>query len=377
MHEVTLLATVTDGLLAGLKLSVGVLASSQALIADGIHSLSDLVTDLGVLVTARLAGQAPDQQHPYGHGRFETLGTLALGAVLLLVAGGLAQDSIARLLHADVVVPGVAALLVALLSILAKEWLYRRTRKVAQATDSQLLQANAWHSRSDALSSVAVLIGVGGAMAGWPWLDLLAALVVTAMIAWIGWKLLAQSAWELVDSGLPAAELAAIRSTVCGISGVQDVGRVRSRSMGPDILLDLDILVAPELSVSEGHQLAWQVQQALKRSFPRLRTVQVHVDADRSPPSRSWPPPEQVRAALRQHWQPLLPQSWPRMVLHYRPEGIRVELFLPALEDGNLLSASEQRALQQHLAAAASVEPWFEQVRIWWSPLSEASNRVG
>ncbi len=360
-RNVTLIGAGVDGALGIGKVTVGVIASSQALLADGIHSLSDLFTDAGVLFIARLSNAAPDQHHPYGHERFETLGTLALGAVLLIVAGGLAYDSLLRLLEGRVSVPGSAALLVAVLSIAAKEVLYRITRRVALEHRSALLLANAWHSRSDALSSIAVLIGVGGAMAGWPWLDLAAALVVAAMIAWIGWKLLARSAQELVDTGLAADELAAMRLTAGSVSGVVDVHRLKSRRMGSAILLDMDIVVDPELTVSEGHQVAGQVQQALRTSFPDVRAVQVHVDANTTPFASHLPTPAAAREALLLRWRPLLGDTKLRLALHYRPNAISAELFLESRA-----IPGDMNVLRERLRVAADDLAWLDRVLLWW-----------
>ncbi len=362
-RRITLIGAAVDGSLGIGKLTVGYLANSQALIADGIHSLSDLATDIGVLIAAHMAAAAPDRGHPYGHARFETLATLGLGAVLLLVAGGLAQDSLTRLVSEHSSVPGIAALVMAAVSILAKEWIYRRTARVAQSIGSNLLLANAWHSRSDALSSVAVLVGVGGAMAGWPWMDLIAALVVAGMIAWIGWGLLAQAARELVDSGLPAEEVAAMRLVACSIPGVLDVQQLKSRRMGNEILLDLDILVQPDRTVSEGHQLAWQVQQDLRKHFPGVRAVQVHVDSAFEATSRSYPAPHVAEATLLTCWQDLLPNPSPRLALHYGSNGIRVDLYLRSKEP-----PPDMLGLQRRLVEAARHEAWLDSVRVWWSP---------
>ncbi len=356
-QTVTLAGAALDGVLGLAKITVGVLASSQALIADGIHSLSDLVTDAGVLVVTRFAAAAPDTGHPYGHGRFETLGTLALGAVLLLVAGGLAQDSLLRLMQGRVAVPGAIALLVALAAILAKEWMYRFTRRVAERTDSGLLMANAWHSRSDALSSIAVLIGVGGALAGWLWLDLVAALVVAGMVAWIGWRLIAESARELVDTGLPPDALAEMRLTARGTPGVIDVHELRSRTMGNAVLLDIDIRVAGDISVSEGHQIAERVAATIRASYPVVSEIQVHVDADPAPPEL--PLRAQAEADLMERWRRLLPASVERLVLHYRPNGVDVEIYL---------SGEPAPALEKALHSAARELSWFSSVAVWWHP---------
>lgn len=413
-QRVTLIGAALDAALGLAKIVVGLLASSQALIADGVHSLSDLVTDAGVIIVTRLSRAEPDREHPYGHARFETLGTLAMGAILMVVAGGLAQDSLLRLAAGEFSVPGALALVVAGISVASKEWIFRYTRRAAERIGSPLLLANAWHSRSDAFSSIAVLIGIGGAMAGWPWLDLLAAVAVAGIIGWVGWKMIAGAAIELVDTGLSDRQLAELRLATLEVSGVVGVHALRSRRMGDQVLLDLDIEVASTISVSEGHQIAWNVEQRLLAGFDSVNDVTVHVDADRHAADLALPLRGTVESTLLRCWRPLLapmvedatagraPPTTDaaagittgitahvtagigeratvetrrafrvrHMTLHYRERGIEVDLLLgrdaPA-EDGATDIAADHtaHALQSELAAAASDLPWFAGVRVW------------
>jgi cation diffusion facilitator family transporter len=366
-QRVTLVGAVLDAVLGVLKIGVGGIAGSQALIADGIHSLSDLVTDAGVLLVTRMSRAAPDQEHPYGHARFETLGTLALGAVLMVVAGGLAQDSLLRLFAGKFGVPGAAALAVAALSIVGKEWIFRYTRRAARRIRSGLLLANAWHSRSDAMSSLAVLVGVAGAMAGWAWLDLIAAVAVAVMIGHVGWTLIAGAARELVDTGLSSRQLSEVRLAAMDIPGVLGIHGLRSRRMGSAVLLDLDIEVPASISVSEGHQIAWKVAASLQDRFTEVDDVKVHVDPDARAPHARLPMRGRAESELLQRWRPLLDAPVERLLLHYEERGIRVEMFL-----GPGPAAVDAEALEVRLSGAAQDLDWLADLRIW-TPARSAS----
>jgi cation diffusion facilitator family transporter len=359
-RDVTLAGAVLDGALGLAKITVGFLAGSQALVADGVHSLSDLATDAGVLVVTVLARREPDAGHPYGHDRFETLGSLVLGAVLLVVAGGLAYDSLLRLLSARFPTPGPAALVVALLSIAGKEWIFRWTRRVAERIGSRLLLANAWHSRSDALSSVAVLLGVSGAMAGFPWLDLVAAIAVAGLVGWVGWRLIAGAAQELVDTGLSPSALADVRLATLDVQGVLGVHQVRSRRMGAAVLLDLDIVVRPEVSVSEGHQIAWTVSRRLRDRFPEVRDVKVHVDPEESGTRGDLPLRAEAERVLLAHWPPELVRRIRRLTLHYGREGLDVDLYFTG--EGDAVHPPPREAA---LRTAAGNPPWLRELRVW------------
>ncbi|KOR28697.1 cation transporter, partial [Achromatium sp. WMS3] len=224
IQQVSIISVVTNLLLTFLKILIGFLEHSQALLADGIHSLSDLLSDGIILYVAHHAHQKADLQHPYGHGRFETVATLALATLLILVAIGLAWDAIEHLFNPVTLLhPGVLALIVALLSIATKEGLYHYTRSSALRIRSDMMLANAWHHRSDAASSIVVLIGIVGTMAGVPYLDAIAAVIVAVMIVKIGFDLAKPAMQELVDTGLDVQRVQTIRNTILAVSGVQDV----------------------------------------------------------------------------------------------------------------------------------------------------------
>ena len=270
-QRLLILSGFVDAALGFLKVGVGVVANSHALIADGIHSFSDLATDIMVWVFNKIGAAEADEDHPYGHAKFETFGTLVLGILLILVSAGLIFDSMQRLLDvAEVTIPAWPALIAALISIAGKEWLYQITLALGNKTNSRLLVANAWHHRSDALSSVIVLIGVGGAIAGFLWLEMLAAMGVALMIAQIGWKLSKQSVEELVDTSLAESYVDQIKEKIEGVEGVNGVHSIRTRRMGNDVLADVHLQVEPFISVSEGHHIGEWATRELTSTFSEL-----------------------------------------------------------------------------------------------------------
>lgn len=219
IRTVTLVGSVVDLSLGIAKILVGWLAHSQALIADGVHSLSDLATDLLVLYAAKHSHREADDDHPYGHGRIETLATVGLGVALIIVAIGIGYDAVRRMNAPELLLdPGLLALGVAVVSVISKEAIYHYTRVAAKRLRSNLLMANAWHSRSDAISSIVVVIGVAGAMMGHAYLDSVAAIAVAVMIAKIGFDLVRDSSRELIDTALEPEVTEAIRREVLKVS---------------------------------------------------------------------------------------------------------------------------------------------------------------
>lgn len=351
------------------KILVGFWANSQALIADGIHSLSDLFSDLLVLGATHLGRQQPDSDHPYGHDRYETLATLLLGAVLIAVAGALVWDSLSRLVRTeDLAVPGIAALIVALASIASKEWIYRYTLKIANKINSKLLQANAWHHRTDALSSIVVFVAVGGALLGFAWLDQIAAIIVGFMVARIGVKLIWDSLKELVDTALPEEETQNIRQLAKSVPGVRDVHHLRTRTMGNRSLLDIHLQVGPQVSVSEGHEIGVWVAHLLREEFDHISDITFHIDpeddaeTDNPDPDKMLPLRPDVLTLLEQRWtQQALYQKAQKTQLHYLEQKIEVDLFFTSQQ----LSLEHLEPLTQQLNDSAQDLPWLGQVRIW------------
>lgn len=340
MRRVTLTAAATNLFLSAAQIVGGMFTQSQALIADGVHTLSDLVSDGVVLLAARHANVAPDSEHPYGHARIETLATVAVG--LLLVGAGvtIGIDAGRRLLEPErLLSPEPLALVFAVLAIVLKEGLYRYTMRVARRIRSNLLKANAWHHRSDVVSSLVVLVGVGGTLAGLPYLDAVAAVVVAVLIAHMGGRLIRDSARELIDTGLGEERVARIRDTILAVEGVKGVHMLRTRRMAGTALADVHILVSPRISISEGHQVSERVRLAVTDAFEELIDVTVHIDPEddeQLPPALDLPGRTTVLAALHREWAQI-PESrhMENVVLHYLGGRIHVELYLPRAVAGD------------------------------------------
>lgn len=279
-RRVTWIGAGTNLALAAIKGIVGILAHSQALIADALHSLSDIVTDVLVLVAVRLGAREADTDHPYGHARFETAATVLLGLILVGAGLGIAVSAAMRLAEGGLPVPTWPALVAAVFSIAANEWLFRLQRRIGRRYGSASVVANAWHHRSDALSSVAALVGVAGAMMGWLVLDTVAAVAVALMVIWAGGRLGWDAVRELVDTALDPDEVERIGAEIRNTEGVQSVHNLRTRRMGPEAWVDVHIEVPDTISVSEGHQIAERVRQRVIDHRPEVSEVQVHVDPE-------------------------------------------------------------------------------------------------
>lgn len=279
-QKVTWIGVATNLVLALVKGVFGVLAHSQALVADALHSLSDLLTDALVLAAVRMGAQEPDADHPYGHGRFETLATVLLGLVLIGAGLGIAINAAMRLAAGEIPMPTWPALVAAAFSIGANEWLFRVQIHIGRKYRASSVIANAWHHRTDALSSLAALAGIAGSMMGWIVLDTVAAMAVALMVVWAGGKLGWDAVRELVDTALDEQEVDRIQRQILRIEGVQAVHNLKTRRMGPEALVDVHIQVPGTISVSEGHQIAERVRRHLIDSHPEVSEVLVHVDPE-------------------------------------------------------------------------------------------------
>lgn len=331
--RVTLVGALLDLVLGVLKIAIGLTSHSYALVTDGIHSLSDLVTDAFVLGITRISREKPDAEHPYGHGRFETIGTIFIGITLFSIAGVICYESILRLNSSEsLLIPDWLAMSVAGISIISKEWIYRYTKNAAEKINSSLLLANAWHSRTDALSSIAVFIGIAGAMLGYPWMDTLAAIFVAIMIASIAWRLVTNSLKELVDTALPEQELKAIKQHITESEGIVGAHSLRSRLHGGQVFLDIHVQVASTISVSEGHYLADCLSQSLMKNFPEITDVVVHIDPELDTDENKpllLPLRDEVLRTLLKCWEGVLnEEEISRMNLHYLDDKLQVEIFI-------------------------------------------------
>ncbi|WP_317203324.1 cation diffusion facilitator family transporter [Janthinobacterium sp.] len=265
------------------QIAVGVLAKSQGLIADGLHSLSDLVGDFVVLLASRHSKKDADQDHPYGHQRFETAASLALGALLLGVGAAMLWSAVLKLQTPELVPQvHIVALWVACAALVAKETLFRYMLAVAKRIKSSMLVANAWHARSDAASSLVVALGIIGNLAGYPILDPIAALIVGCMVAKMGWQFGWDALHDLMDRAADDEEVAAIRLTLVETPGVRDVHDVRTRKMGDMIVVDAHIEVDANISVEAGHDIAVVARQRVLQRH-RVLNLMTHVDPWRRP----------------------------------------------------------------------------------------------
>ena len=281
IRRLTLIGGVLDLFLGFVKVLVGYIGNSQALIADGIHSLSDLITDILVLVATKHSAQAADEGHPYGHDRIQTLVSLALAGSLGIIAIVIAWDAVIRIVSPESLLqPGFWPLAVAAISVVSKEGYFQYVVRHPSAATSRMLYANAWHSRSDALSSLAVIVGVGGVLAGFAWADAFAAIVVAGLLLVVAYRIGREGAEELIDSAASPILNTNMRKTILSIEGVRDSHELRTRRMADKVLADVHIRVDPLISVSEGHRIGDEVMDALKTRFPEVGDVVVHIDPE-------------------------------------------------------------------------------------------------
>lgn len=359
INHVTLWGVLVNILLASTKLVGGIVGQSQALIADGLHSASDLASDGMVLLAAKHANEDADEDHPYGHERFETIATVALGALLVIVGLGIGYDAVLRLVTDERILhPHPFTLWIAAFSILSNEALYHYTKYVGNNIRSKLLIANAWHHRSDAVSSIVVFVGIAGTQLDMPKLDAYAAIVVALMIIKIGVELGYHSMQELVDKGLDPEVVQKVRDQILAHEDVRQLHMLRSRRMGHKALVDVHIEVAPKLSVSEGHHISEAVEKSLMDNFEEINDVTVHIDPEddeQEACSMSLPLRSELIIALNKEWSQV-PEltSINDVTLHYLAGRISVEATMP-LENLDSLEAS--KALQTSFSEACMKVP--------------------
>ena len=279
----TWVSVAVNSVLTATQIAVGIASKSQGLVADGIHSLSDLVADFVVLFANHHSQKDADAAHPYGHQRFETAASLLLGALLLAVGLGMLWSAFLKLEQPETVQKvHVVALWVAGGALVAKELLFRYMLSVAKRVKSSMLVANAWHARSDAASSLVVGIGIAGNLAGYPILDPIAAAIVGFMVAKMGWSFGWDAMHDLMDRAIADQEVAAIRKTLEETSGIQAVHDIRTRKMGDMIVVDAHIEVDATLSVEAGHDIAVEARSRVMQRH-RVLNLMTHVDPWRRP----------------------------------------------------------------------------------------------
>ena len=289
LTKVTLLGGVGNLVLLSFKFVAGIVAGSSAMVADAVHSLSDFLTDLIVLVFVRIGAKPQDESHDYGHGKFETLATLfvALGlvgaAIGIIVSGSI---KIARWLQGETLEkPGLLALWAALLSIVVKEIIFRITMAKGKALDSPAVIANAWHHRSDALSSVGAAIGIGGAILlgqRWAVLDPLASIVVGGMLVKVAWDLLKVSTGELTDSSLSAETEREIEDIIRGFPQVSEPHNLRTRRIGNRIAIEAHVRLDGAMSLNEAHDIVSAIEDRIRERFGHGTIVTIHMEPVKS-----------------------------------------------------------------------------------------------
>ncbi len=362
-QRITWVSVAVNIVLTAMQLLVGFTAHSQSLIADAMHTLSDIVSDGFVLFANRKGAEAADADHPYGHGRFETAASLVLGLLLAGTGAGILVAAAGRLQDIGSAPPvGIAAMWAAIFTLAAKEGLFRYMLATAERLRSPMLVANAWHARADALSSLVVAAGIGGALIGFNFADAVAAIVVGAMIVRAGLKFGWEAIRELIDTGLAAEEVAAIRQTIASTPGVRGMHELRTRRMAHQVLVDAHVQVDPRISVSEGHRIAESARQRVLESHPEVLDVLVHIDAENDLlgnatidlPDRAF-----LLARLSLLLDTKLPE-FERTTLHYLGARVEADVFLPpGGADENSLAA-----LQQRLESALVDDPWFIAIRL-------------
>lgn len=285
IFRVTILGSIVNVLLLVAKFVAGIVGNSAAMIADAVHSLSDFLTDIVVLVFVKISSKPEDGDHDYGHGKYETLATTIIGLALLYVGIMIGKNAIVNIIDfirgEELQQPGIIALVAALVSIIAKEWVFRKTRKVSREVDSQALEANAWHHRSDALSSIGTAVGIGGAAflgKQWAVLDPVAALIVSAFIIVTGIKLAWQSVEELLEKSLSEEVEEKIKTITLVQEGISDVHHLRTRKMGNRIAIEMHVRMDGKTPLVEAHEAASAIEKNLREEFGQNTHIMIHLE---------------------------------------------------------------------------------------------------
>lgn len=366
VKRITLIGAMLNFLLSLLKLVFGTLAGSHALVADGVHSLSDLLTDALVLLTAKFACREADRAHPYGHERIETVGSVALAVILIIVSLGLIVEALTQIHGNEMKAPpGQMALIVAIFSVLTNEWLYHATLRVGRKVQSAMLQANAWHHRSDALSSVVVIVGLIGTTLGWLYFDAVAAIIVALMILKMAFSIGKRGIAELIDTALDDEGVALITQVINSVPGVRELHQLRTRRMGASVLIDVHVLVDPCLSVSEGHYIGDQVQAHLFSQVANVSDVIVHVDPEDdeiNPSCVDLPVRKVVRESLADALKALSADDLNHAMKHMRLHYLEGALTIECQWDMNILAQYPSEEILTLLAKVRAQLPYARSI---------------
>ena len=285
IYKVTIIGGAVNVILLLFKFVAGILGNSAAMIADAVHSLSDFVTDIIVILFVRISGKPKDKSHDYGHGKYETLATAIIGMALFVVGLGICYGGVVKIWTAlqggQLEQPGWIALVAALLSIALKEWCFQFTMRTGRAIESETVMANAWHHRSDALSSVGTAIGIGGAIAlgpSWAVLDPIAAVIVSVLIVITAWKLMANALGELLEKSLPEAMEKDIEHSVTEDPRLSDIHHLRTRRIGSHIAIDMHVRLPGSLTLAEAHNIVSSAEKRLRDRFGKGTFISIHME---------------------------------------------------------------------------------------------------
>ena len=287
IRRITVVGAIVNIILTIFKIIAGALGRSAAMVADGIHSLSDLLSDIVVLVFTHISSKGKDKNHSFGHGKFETMATLIVSVILVAVGAKLMADGVASIIGVmngnSIPLPGSIALWAAIGSIIIKEILYHATIRTARRTNSPVVLANAWHHRSDALSSIGALAGIAGAMIlgeKWTILDPIASCCISIAIIVVAVKMSLPSLAELLETSLPEEIEKDIISIANSVQGVENIHELKTRRNGISYIIDAHIVVDPHISVTEAHNIATDVENALKEKYGNETQINIHIEPD-------------------------------------------------------------------------------------------------
>lgn len=287
IRNITLWGAVVNIVLTVGKIAAGIFGKSAAMVADGIHSLSDLASDIIVLIFTHISSKGQDKKHAFGHGKFETLATLIVSVILVVVGARLMGDAIKSIVGVfngiDIPKPGYIALIAAAVSILAKEIIYQATVKVGKKTGSTAVIANAWHHRSDAFSSIGSLIGIGGAILlgnKWTILDPIVSCIISIAIIVVAVKMALPSLEELLETSLPEEIEKEIIQTISAVKGVVDVHDLRTRRNGMTFIINAHIIVSSQISIVEAHDISTEAEEAIRKKYGPETHISIHVEPD-------------------------------------------------------------------------------------------------
>ncbi|MCF7917131.1 MAG: cation diffusion facilitator family transporter [Candidatus Omnitrophica bacterium] len=280
IRKITWLGLVSNLFLFGIKTLFGILGNSQALVADAVHTLTDVSTDLAVLLGVKFWTKPPDQEHPYGHNRIEIIISIGIGIILFATAVGIGYNALISIRKEHLSSPSWIAFWAALAAIIIKEIIYRKTLAIGKRNKSSAVIANAWHHRSDALSSIPVAIAVAAAAINksWAFLDHLGAFIVCLFIIQASWKIISKAFQDMIDTGVSKQYINKIKDLVISTEGVKDAHAIRSRNIASKIFVDLHVLVDSNLSVKKSHSIAESVKKALINSQEDIIDVVVHIE---------------------------------------------------------------------------------------------------